>query len=98
MAGWRKVLTWTGAAGIVLVAVSIEMLFWAIGQGVHCPQCDRSQLGTEYAWWATYFDVRGGTLLAGMAGGVVGALGGARRWPGIAAMLLAGVALGITPM
>lgn len=95
---WRRTFTWAGAVGLVLVLVSVAMFSIALSNGVHCPHCDAQQLGERFAWWASYFEVKDFVALASVPFSLAGAaLAERRRW-GVLGLLVAAIALAVTPM
>ncbi len=95
---YRRVFTAVGIGGLVLVAAALGLYGIAFLNGVHCPECDRTHLGSRYASWHRYFIVLDSTLGAGG----VAALGSllfaqSRRW-GILAFILAVLFLLLRPM
>lgn len=93
----RTGATYVGAGGLGLVLASIVMMGLALAQGVHCPGCDRLSLGSEYPRWVTYFHAKDVLLLAGAVLALCCVPLAQRRRYGVAAVLLAIVALGLTP-
>jgi len=93
----RKAATYVAAGGLGLVLASIVMMGLALAQGVHCPGCDRLTLGSEYPRWVTYFHAKDALLLVGAFVGLLGVPIAHRRRYGVAAVLLAVLALGLTP-
>lgn len=93
----RSVATYAGASGLGLVLASVTMMAFALLQGVHCPACDRTTLGSDYARWVTYFHAKDALLLAGALVALLCVPVANRRRYGVAAVVLAALALSLTP-
>lgn len=94
---WRRWFTWAGALGLVLVLSSVAMFSIALSNGIHCPHCDAQELGPRLGWWERYFEVKDALWLASVPGSLSGALLGQRRRWGVLGVVVALVALVVTP-
>lgn len=94
----RGVLTNVGLVGMLLVVLAAVFFSIALSQGVHCPECDKRNLGDRYAWWAGYFLVKDVLWVAGGLAGLLSVLVAARKRWGAIALALALALLASTPM
>ena len=93
----RSLATYVGAAGLGLVLASVAMMLFAGLQGVHCPECDRLLLGSDYGRWATYFRAKDALLVLGALAALAVVPFATRRRYGALAIALALVAILLTP-
>ena len=82
------------------LAIAFALSGVALANGVHCPECDRSELTEfQFAFWKNYFMVKeviyaGATLLLAIAIPYATP----RRWPFVFGLALALMALAFTPL
>jgi hypothetical protein len=93
----RRGFTAIGILGLVLVGASCVMFSVALSQGIHCPHCDRQQLGDRYSWWAAYFNMKDLLWIVGGAGGLASLVAAKRRRWGAIALGLGAMLLLMTP-
>jgi hypothetical protein len=61
----RRFLNGWGFGAMVVVVIGAGMMVGAYANGIHCPECNASELGERYAWWRTYFTIKDVVLGAG---------------------------------
>jgi len=100
----RRLSLGLGIGALLAVIACVLMREWAARQGVHCPDCDRRELGASLGWWQGYFRITwillGSGGLASVAAIVVGSLRGQRRSGrllGVIALVATVVVIAITP-
>ncbi len=88
-----------GLVGFGVLALAFGMTAFALGNGVHCPGCDRHHLSeAQFAFWENYFLAKDGVYLAAtVLLGVASPFATPRRWPFVFGLVLALFAVALTP-
>jgi hypothetical protein len=87
-----------GLVCLGLAAASQTMFAFALSQDIHCPECDRIRLGSQYPLWAAYFTVHHSLLMMAGVGGFTSLFFAKKRVLSMAAFVLAMAQVLTTPM
>lgn len=94
----RKAFTVLGIASLSSVVFSTLMFCYALSAGVHCPQCDRLQLGDSFSYWESFFNLQYSLLFIGGLVGLLSLVGAKQRKYALFAVGLAALRLLFMPM
>jgi hypothetical protein len=64
ISGAARRCTTLGVTSLLMVVAAIVLMETALACGVHCPHCNRAELGARYEFWSYYFLAR--DLLVGI--------------------------------